>query len=272
MNNSRRSRVVVWLDPTAPQEASLQALADLGAATEILGLFVEDLDLLDLSRLSVAREITFDGTAARTVDQGRIEQQFRVHSARMRALFEAAARKLAARHTFRVTRGVLRAELLKVSTECDTLVVAHSRRNFGPRLTMRAQLAELLSGGPPTLVFVQEQWRTGQRIIALFDGSAASEVALQTAAAIARTEHLGLSVWTPAEGGEELQARAAKILGDANHCVFRSMPFDDIDSLARNADAENARVVVVPGSDPDARHELVAGLLDRASCSIIVAR
>ena len=58
-----------------------------------------------------------------------------------------------------------------------------------------AQLAELLSGGPPTLVFVQEQWRTGQRIIALFDGSAASEVALQTAAALIDALS-GFQIWS----------------------------------------------------------------------------
>ena len=54
MNDGPRSRIVVWLDPNAPQEASLPALAGLGATAEILGLFVEDLDLLDLSRLEGA--------------------------------------------------------------------------------------------------------------------------------------------------------------------------------------------------------------------------
>lgn len=272
MNNARRSRVVVWLDPTAPQEGSLQALAGLGAGNEILGLFVEDLDLLDLSRLSVAREITFEGMAARQLEQGRTEQQFRVHGARMRNLFEAAARKISSRHSFRVARGVVRAELLKVSADYDTLVLTHSRRQFGPRLTIRTQLAELLAGGPRTLVIVQEQWQTGACIAALFDGTPAGELALHTAAVIARSEKIGLSVWLPADRRGQLEKKVMDILGESTHASFHRVATDDLDALVRAADSDHARVLVLPATAPAEMHKTVTELLDRASCSIIVVR
>lgn len=272
MNDKRRTRVVVWLDPTAPQEASLQVLAPLGADAEILGLFVEDLDLLDLSRLSVAREITFDGPAAQELSQDRTEQQFRAHGARMRSMFEAAARKIAARHSFRVARGVLRTELLKLAADYDTLVLSHSRRQFGPRLTIRAQLGELLVGGPRTLVFVQERWSTGQRIVAMFDGSPASEVALSLAATVAQSEHLGLSVWLPEDQADELKEHAVEMLAESMTYSLRAVATRDIGALVRAANSENARVIIVPAADPAETRDLVAGLLDRANCSVIVAR
>ena len=195
MIQTSHSRVVVWLDPTAPQQDSLQVLAGLGATVEILGLFVEDISLIELSHLPVAREFTFEGPAAKLIDQQNVERQFRAHGNRMQKVFETAVRNIGAIHSFRVARGKLFAELLKVSTDCDTLVLSHSRRHFGQRLTIRARLGELLEDGPPTLVFVQEQWRTGQRVAALFDGSPQSEAALRTAASIAGTEGLELSVW-----------------------------------------------------------------------------
>ena len=272
MNVDRRSRVVVWLDPTAPQEASLPALACLGAAAEILGLFVEDIDLLDLSRLSVAREISFEGTAARQMERGRTEQQFRVHGARMRNLFEEAARKLSARHSFRVARGVLSAELLRVAADYDTLVLTHSRRQFGPRLTLRTRLGELLTSGPRTLVIVQDRWRTGQRIAALFDGSPASELALRTAAAIARSEGVGLSVWLFGERNGELAAQVAETLDDSASYSLRPIAAADNDALVRAADHDNPRVLVLPAGEPAETRQTVTELLDRASCSVIVVR
>lgn len=271
MSTERRARVVVWLDPTAPQEAALPALAGLGAAAEILGLFVEDLDLLDLSRLSVAREITYEGAPARQLEQSRTEQQFRAHGARMRALFETAARKICSRCSFRVARGVLRAELLKAAADYDTLVLTHSRQQFGPRLTIRTQLDELLTGGPRTLVIVQERWQTGRRIAVLYDDSPASNLALQTAGAIARTESVGLSIWLPADHAGELEARVADEIGDLVDVSFRSIDSGD-DALVRASDADNARVLILPAHEPAETRQTVSELLDRANCSVIVVR
>ena len=275
MNAPSRSRVLVWLDPTVPQEALLEALASLGSASEILGLFVEDSTLLSLSRLAVAREVTFEGTTAQQLDQRRIEQQFRVHGARMRHLFETAARKLSASHSFRIARGELRTELLNVSAGFDMLVLAHSRHHFGARLNVRAQLGKLLIGGPRTLLFVQERWRTGQRVVALFDGSPASKVALRAGAAIARSEGMELSILLPNVADEvrvQLRDQVTEALGDLAIHSFTNLAANDIDELVRAADAEHARVLVVPGAEPTDTEQLVTELLDRVSCSLIVAR
>lgn len=275
MNAASRYRVLVWLDPTAPQEASLEVLAGLGSASEILGLFVEDSTLLNFSRLRVAREVTFEGSTGQQMDQQRIEQQFRVHGERMRTLFETAARKISASHSFRVARGELRTELLSVSAGFDILVLVHSRHHFGTRLNVRAQLGDLLTGGPRTLVFVQEQWRTGQRVVALFDRSPANEAALRTGAAIAAAEGLELSILLPDVADEqrlELHERAREILGDDTFYSFRTIAAGDVNALVRAADAENARVLVVPGAEPTDTKPLVTELLDRVSCSLIVAR
>ena len=145
MNVRGISRVVVWLDPNAPQEASLPALAGLGAAAEFMGLFVEDADLLSLSRLSVAREITYEGAASRQLEQSRTEQEYRVHAARMRSGFEAAARELRARHSFRIARGALRAELLKAAEDCDALVLTHSPGDYHPDHQATSSVVEAAS-------------------------------------------------------------------------------------------------------------------------------
>ena len=275
MNIGTRSRVVVWLDPTAAQDDVLQVLSGLGSAAEVLGLFIEDTNLLDLSSLSVAREFTIEGATVRQLDKRNIERQFRANAARMRAAFEKAAQATSARRSFRVARGELASELLKLSTECDTLVVAHSRRNFGPRLTIRTQLNELLLCGPRTLIFVQEQWRTGERVVVLFDGTPSGKAALRTAEMISGSEGLALSVLLPTtseENRRELEAQIAEELNrNADHTLI-VLSTDDIDELVRAADSEHARVMVLPDSEPTVTYRRIAELLDRVNCSLIVTR
>ncbi len=275
--NTARSRVLVWLDPNAPQEASLQVLEGLAAQAvgEIVGLYVEDINLLQVSSMSVAKEITFEGAAVRRTDPARIEQQFRAHAARMRALFERATRAIDARHSFRIARGELRQELLRMSAEADTLVLAHSRSHFGTRLSMRAQLGELLTRGPRTLVLVQERWRIGQSVAVIFDGTRSAEAALSTAAALAAAERVELSVWLPSADEtrrSSLQSRAEALLGDVSNYRLRKLPLGDTTAVARAAHAERARVLILPGEDAAATARQVPELLDRLSCSLIVVR
>ena len=276
MNPDSHARVVVWLDPTAPQENSLPVLASLGAAAEILGLFVEDINLLELSRLPVAREITFEGPGAKLIEPRNIERQFRAHGNRMQNLFETAVKNIGASHSFQVIRGELCAELLKVSTDCDMLVLSHSRRHFGPRLTIRTRLGEILESGPPTLVFVQEQWRTGQRVATLFDGSEQSLTALRIAVSIASSENLDLSVWLPDLADverQQLEVRAREVInGSLTRYSLRALRAQNVDALVNAASAENIRALVLPGLRSVETRQLIAELLDRVNCSLIVTR
>jgi len=275
MNPGDRNRIVIWLDPATPQEGLLQSLAGLGSTNEILGLFIEDLGLLELSRLPVAREFTLDTAATRAFEQGNIERQFRAHGQRLQKLFEQAASRIGSSCSFRTIRGETGAELVKVSATCDMLMVAHSRRELAPRLTLRARLEELLTSGPPALMFVQEQWHTGRCIAVVFDGSNASAAALRSAASHAVTENLLLSIWLPDltdEGREQLKAQCGEIIGDTARAEYRELPDQHIDTLVRAAALSKPRVLVLPMSEPATTRGLVTELLARIDCSLLVVR
>ncbi len=274
MNAGRPRRVIIWLDPAAPQEPALQVLEGLGAAAELLGLFVEDANLLDLSGHSVAREFSEHG-AVSTLDAPELERQFQAHARRLRSLFERMAAQLAMPGSFRVTRGDPREELIRHSADCDTLVLSHSRRSLGPRLAVRPRLDDLLGAGPPTLVFVQDAWRTGDRVVAVFDASPASEAALRIAGRIVAAEGLELSVWLPVgedTDTEALQRRASELLGRGTAHAFSSVDIDDTAALARAAAAEHARVLVLPETAVSDIRRRIADFLDTANCSLIVVR
>jgi hypothetical protein len=84
-----------------------------------------------------------------------------------------------------------------------------------------------------------------------------------------------LSVLLPNVADElhlQLRDQATEVLGDHAIHSFRNLGEDDTDELVRAANAEHARVLVVPGAEPTDTEQLVTELLDRVSCSLIVAR
>jgi hypothetical protein len=263
----------VALDPGAPQETVVQAAVSLGegGVSELLGLFVEDVALLSLSRLPMVREITFEA-AERALSAEQVELHFRTQATRLRAIFEAGARRAGLRHAFRVARGEVMAELLKAAAEYDVMVLGHSRSHSAQALAQRLRLAELLRQGPATLVFVQERWPTGRRVMTWFGGRDGDR-ALRLAAAISRAEDLELSVLLSDESGrrEELQRAAQELLG-ARAARFVGISRTGVRELARAAVTEDARVLLLPGAALSTGPTLVTELLKRVECSVITTR
>ena len=73
MTKPRIDRVMVALDSTKQSQAALKAAAELAARlnVELIGLFVEDINLLQLASLPFAREIVYGSETKRSFSSGR---------------------------------------------------------------------------------------------------------------------------------------------------------------------------------------------------------
>ena len=108
-----RPRLVVALqagiaDPEL--EAAVALAGSLGA--ELLGLFVEDLDLLRFAALPFAHEIGIGSAARRRLDTAALERDLRAHAAEAERRLASFAARVRIPSAFRVARGVAHAELL----------------------------------------------------------------------------------------------------------------------------------------------------------------
>lgn len=270
MSETRR-RILVSLDPGISSESALQAVGALGPA-EIRGLFVEDATLLHLARLSMVSEITMDARRQALAVE-RVETQFRAQAARLRALLEAEAGRSGLTCDFEVARGEFASELRRAATRAEILVLAHSRLDVARARARRLRLADLLSEGPPTLLFVQERWATGRRIVALAVGADRNGV-MRQAAAVALREKLDLTVLAAAGdanragfGGPPQSAGLA-----ASRVRLRAIRTLEVLEILRAVTVEDARLVVLPATVAAAEPSLVNELLDRADCSVMIVR
>lgn len=119
-------RVIVGLDPAAQSRALLEAAFELAGQmqAELLGLFVENQDLLHFAGLPFAREVGFESATRRALDVESMERSLRALAKEARQALESVAGRTQVQWSFRIVRGAPAAELLAAAEESD-LVIAN---------------------------------------------------------------------------------------------------------------------------------------------------
>jgi len=270
-----RGRILISLNLAASPASLEQALAGLwpGDAEEIVGLFIEDADVLSLGNLSVAREIRYDDAQPKPPNAATLKRQLRAQASRIRTAFEERARTLTTNYSFQVMRGPIAPALCAACADFDVLMVATSRERIEQRRSLRAQVLGLLSGGPRTLIVVQEAPRREPRIAVLFEDHPGGVAALKIAATIAREQSLGLTVLIPRSRPRDeatLRNQVQKITGKHPDIRYRFMREADVREIARASAAESVRALVLPRDGREHAERLIIELLDLVDCSLIV--
>jgi nucleotide-binding universal stress UspA family protein len=191
---------MVMLGDIEADKATLEALSLLAGNTsaEISGMFIEDIELLSLAELPIAREYCRLTHAERRLQSPDIERQLRVQArAAQRALAEVAAR-LGSPLSFRIVRGALPALLREALEETDLMLFSTVRATLRtPGASGRAS-----TSGP-----------LRRPVAVVFDGSEASRRALKVALQLATIGVTPLSVVLTALNSEDLSSLSDEVAG-----------------------------------------------------------
>ena len=155
-------RIVAGFDAGGCRPETLRAIAALAAETqaELLGLFIEDLGLLQLARLPFAAEVGYPSAALRSLDVATLERALRARAESLRAALGSAA----SQWTFRVERGhpadVLAAALAEGHAPA-LLIPPRGRPRAEHRVVRQAELtesllSELVAAARPVLVLPEK--------------------------------------------------------------------------------------------------------------------
>jgi hypothetical protein len=270
-----RGRILVSMNLSVTPRNVERTLASLWTRepAEIAGLFIDDLEVLNLSRLSVSREIRYDDASSRVLDPADMQRQIQAHARRIRAVFEAQARTMNVRSSFRVTHGPLVPSLLEASAGFDVLVLASSRDSIGQRISLRAQIPTLLEKGPRTLIIVKEPPQRTGSIAVVYQDTTGGRSALQMAMDIARGEGLALSVMLPAADARqraELRTQAATLIGSHPAVSYQGLQDGEATSIAEATARAAARTLVLPRDDANAARQLALDVLEQIHCTVIL--
>jgi nucleotide-binding universal stress UspA family protein len=182
-------RILVALDASADSQAALEAAADLAAElrAELLGLFVEDINLLQMAKLPYAQEVRYMVADMRKVDAPHMEQQLRRQAAEAERQLAKEAKRRNISWSFRVARGAVAAELLGAATDADLLAlgrVGQSVIQAVRRLGSTARKAVVQA--PHAVLLMQSGIDLDRPVLLVFDGSNESWRALAIALRLAR--------------------------------------------------------------------------------------
>lgn len=269
-------RILVPLDESRHSGSALKAAIQLAAQwqAELLGLFVEDVNLLNLASLPFSREISAITPGSRQLDRLQMEQRLRARAERCRKLMQEQAEQAKLSWSFRVTRGHVAAEVLSLGQQTDLVIMGRSGHSpaGGRRLGSTALSVFQQSN---CSVFLTANGMEPVHPVVLFDGSAAAERGLVVAARLAQAERCPLTVLlvAPDEAlASELTQRAKALLEGRQIEIRVVVQPDALTALKWVSTPPGGAMLILDAtstlwSEPDCR-----GFLEQAPYPVLLVR
>lgn len=192
-------RILIALDASRRSLAALEAAVGLAGLlhAELQGLFVEDIDLLKLAGLPIAREVGYSSRTPRRLNVQAVERLFRSQAAKARSILESEATRAELRWSFHVKRGATTVLTLGASGEADVLIVGHER--WTPR---RAAVETPLQARP-----------SAEPVVVVYDGTSVGKRALLIGARLAAKLSRPITVLAVSEKKDQAEKLRDEALG-----------------------------------------------------------
>ncbi len=271
-------RILVALDASTHSLAALDAAAGLAASlgAELIGLFVEDENLLHLAGLPFSREVSSSSATSQPMSTDKMEQALRLQASQARHALERAAERVRARWSFRIVRGQVTASVLTAALDADLLALGRVSRPVSRRSrlgsTARAASIEIKR----SVLLMQHGSELNYPVLITYDGSPPSRQALTAAAQLAQASAADLVVLILSATEEEHQS----LMGEVKERVseynlstrYHRLRQATVNNLARIIKAAQDCVLVLGGDNPLLRAEAIQELLDETDCPVMLVR
>ncbi|MFZ0546616.1 MAG: universal stress protein [Candidatus Promineifilaceae bacterium] len=270
-------RILVALDASTHSLAALKAAAELAAGlkAELMGLYVEDENLVHLAGLPFATEVRSLSADSRSVNSNEMEVALRLQASQARRAMEAAAVESGAKWSFQVVRGQVTATILKAALEADLLAMGRVGRPISSRSRLGSSARAAMTRAGRSVLLVKQGRHLHHPILVTFDGSAASRQALTAAAQLAQTagDTLNVLLLDGIDKKDVLQQAAAAMLEPMGvEAVYRQMAEASVAELVRQIKTAESCVLVLGGDNPLLEAENIQELLDETDCPVMLVR
>jgi len=272
-------RILVALDASTDSLAALDAAAKLAARVqaELVGLFVEDVNLLRLAGLPFTRELRFPSLDPMT--QEKMEQALRLQASQARRALAKAAEIRAVRWSFQVVRGHVTPELLAAALSADLVTLGRASRPHKHPSRLGSTAQALAQQAPHSILLTQQPIKEDRPVLLTYDGSNMAQKALSVAFYLAQAHQLPLTILLPDNADHDhtaLVARASHWLAQQSPplATVQFVPLSQPDALhlIKTIHQEGGGTLVLGGPESLLKAEAIQALLDRLDCPILVVR
>ncbi|MEJ2111105.1 MAG: universal stress protein [Acidobacteriota bacterium] len=212
-------RVLVTLDASMQGLSRVETAAELASdfQAELVGLFVEDVNLFRMAELPFVLEFSPASSIVRRIERQQLQRELRHQSNRMRRAIALAATSRGIPWDFNVVRGSVAAEVLAAATKADLIILG--KKTWAPEGVRRlgSTVRVILSQGSGMTMVLQEkvQWKVPVSLI--YDGSDVSRKAMYIALHLVRIRKGRLEIIIVAPNrpkAEEFQSQISEELSD----------------------------------------------------------
>jgi nucleotide-binding universal stress UspA family protein len=228
-----------------------------------------------VAELSFTQEVGLFSATSRRLEIRRVERQFRGQAQQARRALELMAQAVEVEWEFRVARGLIASELLSVASETDLVILGKAGWSPLGRHRLGSTARHILVQGSQLTLLLQPGTRLGLPLLAIFDGSMASEKALFTVRHLIQGkegEVVVLILAGEVEKAERLKQTVSSVL-DNPQLEIRLLWQKEITGgrLARFVNSEGFRLTVIPNASTPGR-EAILSILDRTECPVLLVR
>jgi nucleotide-binding universal stress UspA family protein len=269
-------RILVALDTSTHSLAALEEAAALASAleAELLGLFVEDINLVRIAGLPFARQVSYPSGAEERMSSERIDRELKARAELARKALEAAARRKQTRWSFRTVRGQVTGEILAAASQSDLVLLGRS--GWSPARPVGSTALSLIAASPGAFLLVPQDVPQSGPVAVPYEASNDSRRALEAAVRLAMAHHSGLlllaSGATP-ETWTTLQQHARQIIGSRVKDVrIRRVQAASSRDFARVLKTEGSRLLVLAGSSALAQEAEIRSLLELTHSPLLLIR
>jgi nucleotide-binding universal stress UspA family protein len=200
-------RILVALDASPASRLTIQTAVDLAARfeAEVIGLFVEDINLLRVAQLPFVREVGAFSFSARRLETDDLERQMRAQAEQMRRTLAMAAESRGISWEFRVKRGPVALEVMTAGADADLMIMGRIGRSLTAHRRMGSTVRSMVLQRPGMTFILTAGFRMSEPIVVLYDGSPAGRKALEISIPLVESKARRLTVILVAANKEEIR-------------------------------------------------------------------
>ena len=272
------SRILVALDASAHSLAALEEAVALAnrLKAEVMGLFVEDINLLRLATSPMARQIGLPSAIGEEIDSAMIESGLRAQANQARDALEAAAGRAGVNWSFRTVRGRVAEEVIAAAGESDLLIVGWASRPLSLKVRLGSTALAIAARAPRSVLLLRHGASLARPVAVAFDGSTGAEKALAAAVDLSTHNSGELTVILltgEKEGIERLKEQVtARLEGDYVSAKFCAVRRARPETICAALNETGSGVLVLSADSPLLADEGSARALDAFACPVLLVR
>jgi nucleotide-binding universal stress UspA family protein len=268
-------RILIALDASPASQAALELAADLAIRyqAELIGIYVEDINLLRSAEIPFTKEVGLHSVSSRQIDISHIERELRAHARRVEQLLASIAQRANLRWSFRSTRGLIAGELISAAADTDLIILGKTGWSGSRQIGSTAR--EVAVRSPIQSLILHHKVRPGSPIMVVYDGSPASQNALVAARRISSPEStFTILIVAETKGeAEQLQKQVqTRIKDDEMKLDFRWVNSIQGDRISQLALLSCCDLVVLPTKSERFETENLISMLNDADCAVLLVR